>query len=209
MNEIYKQVWRGDLTEPGFYWLDAGVIDSHELRRKMIEISESFEGFMIFSMTRFDQKLSTRFHLDGGPTPGNILVLGYEPSKIKSRLFLADHPCAANDLHVDPKTLVSQAMYGREHELLPYVSEIPQPEEGRSYILFVNNSAELGVMHKAEMVGCSWERYGVINDNEPRMVNSIMLVPNDDSCSRYTKEDQEEYIATDAHAQYALTEKTK
>lgn len=165
MNEIYNKVWRGDLTEPGFYWHDAGVIDSHDLRRKMIEIGKSFKGFEVYSMMRFSQQNTTKFHLDGGPIP-NILVLGYEPSKVKSRLFLADHPCAANDLQVDPKALVSKAMFGKDEELKPYVTELPQPEEGHSYILFINNTTLLGVMHKAEIDK---------NPAEFRMVNSIML----------------------------------
>lgn len=190
MNEIYNKVWRGDLTEPGFYWHDAGVIDSHDLRRKMIEIGKSFKGFEVYSMMRFSQQNTTKFHLDGGPIP-NILVLGYEPSKVKSRLFLADHPCAANDLQVDPKALVSKAMFGKDEELKPYVTELPQPEEGHSYILFINNTTLLGVMHKAEIDK---------NPAEFRMVNSIMLAALDEAHARYTEEDLEEYINTDAHA---------
>lgn len=196
MREIHNKVLRHDLSEPGFYWLDAGVLDSHELRRKMIEISKTFKGFEIYSMSRFDQQNTTKFHLDGGPIP-NILVLGYEPSKVKSRLFLADHPCAANDIRVDPKALVTKAMFGKDEELQPYVTELPQPQEGHSYILFINNEAVLGVMHKAEI-----EK----NPAELRMVNSIMLASLEGDHSRYTDEDLEEYIATDAHAaEYRLT----
>ena len=190
MTEIYNEVLMHDLTEPGFYWLDAGVIDSHELRRKMIEISKCFAGFDVYSMMRFNQQNTTKFHLDGGPVP-NILVLGYEPSKVKSRLFLADHPCAANDLHVDPDTLVSKAMFGKDEELKPYVTELPQPKEGHSYILFINNDATLGVMHKAEIDK---------NPDEFRMVNSIMLASLDEGHPRYTEQDLEEYVLTDAHA---------
>jgi len=196
MNEIHNAVWRQDLTEPGFYWFDAGVVDSHQLRRKMIEISKVFTGLEVYSMSRFNQQNTTKFHLDGGPIP-NILVLGYEPSKVKSRLFLADHPCAANDLQVDPKALVSKAMFGKDEGLQPYVTELPQPEEGHSYILFINNDAVLGVMHKAEI-----EK----NPAEFRMVNSIMLAPLEGDQSRYTDEDLKEYITTDAHAaEYRLT----
>lgn len=196
IEQLCGKVRRHDLTEPGFYWLDCGVIDSHDLRRKMIEISKLFDGLEIYSMSRFDQQNTTKFHLDGGPIP-NILVLGYEPSKVKSRLFLADHPCAANDLQIDPTALVSKAMFGKDEELKPYITELPQPENGHSYILFINNTALLGVMHKAEV-----EK----NPAEFRMVNSIMLAALEDGHSRYNEEDLEEYITTDAHAaEYRLT----
>ena len=193
--ELVNKVWRDNLTEPGFYWFDAGVLDSHQLRSKMIELAQAFEGFTFLSMARFDQQEDTKFHLDGGP-PGNILILGYEPSKVKSRLYLADHPCAANDLRVDPKTLVSKAMFGDDDTIKLYVTELPQPEEGRSYILFINNSALLGVMHKAEIINP--------DPNERRIVNSIMLAaPHLGEPAGYTKEQQQEFIATDAISQKA------
>lgn len=195
MNDIFTQVWRHDLTQPGFYWLDVGVVDSHELRRKMIEIGESFAEFSFLSMARFDQQEETKYHLDGGP-PGNILMLGYEPSKVKSRLYLADHACAANDLKVDPKSLVSKAMFGNDDDVKLYVTELPQPIEGHSYILFINNSAVLGVMHKAEIVNP--------DANERRIVNSIMLAPLKPYwCIGYMKEDRDKFIGTEAISQKA------
>ena len=37
------------------------------------------------------------------PTAESMLVLGYEPSKVRSRLFLADYSRAANDLGITPQ----------------------------------------------------------------------------------------------------------
>ena len=40
--------------------------------------------FAYLSMARFDQQETTKFHLDGAPAE-SLLMLGYEPSKIRSR----------------------------------------------------------------------------------------------------------------------------
>jgi len=45
--------------------------------------------FTFRSLARFDQQETTKFHLDGAPEQ-SMLVLGYEPSRVQSRLPTAD-----------------------------------------------------------------------------------------------------------------------
>lgn len=170
MDDIYTQVWdRTGLKNPGYCLLDEGVVDSWKLRRRMVEVKQELSArtpFVFRSATRFNQQRTTKFHLDGGP-PQNILMLGYEPSQVKSRLFLADHARAARDLSRDISELVSATMFGNDALVQPYAVELPAFDERHSYILLINNSLETGVLHKAEMV--------TPDDSKQRVVNSAML----------------------------------
>ena len=166
LSKILAAVWRHSLSDPGYYLMDMGEIDSKTLRQKMVEIKQGLSLFGFRSMARFDQQNTTRFHQDGGPD-FNILMLGYEPSKVKSKLYIADHACAANDLNIRPSQLVIEAMIGKDGRLNNYISELPAFEENHSYILLVNNSKELGVLHKAVIES---------NPAESRIINSVMLI---------------------------------
>ena len=144
-----------------------------------INVRRTGKSFVFRSMARFDQQETTKFHLDGGPEQ-SMLMLGYEPSKVRSRLFLADYTRAAFDLGITPQQFLQDfnPMYRRGEELLArYVTELPQPADGHARILLVNNSSPpfaearthpLGVMHKAEIIAP--------DEAERRIVNSTMLV---------------------------------
>ena len=98
--QVFDLVWRFDFTAPGFAALDIGPgVGSHTLRSWMVDLkarlSEIGRGrglkpFAYRSMGRFDQQVTTKFHLDGAPAE-SLLMLGYEPSKVRSRLFLAHY----------------------------------------------------------------------------------------------------------------------
>jgi hypothetical protein len=147
-------------------------------------------------MARFDQQETTKFHLDGAPAE-SLLMLGYEPSKVRSRLFLADFSRAAFDLGITPAQFLTDfnPMYGKGEEVLGrYVTELPQPIEGHSRILLVNNSFlpftdartnPLGVMHKAIILP---------DDTERRIVNSTMLAVGGEEIG---VEKQEDFVTTD------------
>jgi hypothetical protein len=134
--------------------------------------------FVYRSLGRFDQQETTKFHLNGAPDQ-SLLVLGYEPSKVRSRLSLADYSLIAHDLGIEPKRFLDEVnpMYRKGEELLaPHVIELPQPEGGHARILLINNSSlpytearsnPLGVLHKAEIIDP--------DESERRIVNSIML----------------------------------
>ena len=172
--KVCDLVWRFDFTTPGFCLLDIGPgVNSHTLRSWMVGFKERLSEigvrrgrrpFLFRSMGRFDQQETTKFHLDGAPAE-SMLMLGYEPSKVRSRLFLADYTRAAFDLDITPQQFLQDfnPMYRKGEELLGrYVTELPQPAEGHARILLVNNSSlpfteartnSLGVMHKAEVIG--------------------------------------------------------
>lgn len=98
--KVFDFVWRFDFTAPGYCLLDIGPgVDSHSLRSWMVVLKERLSEvsvrrgrrpFLFRSMGRFDQQDTTKFHLDGAPNQ-SMLMLGYEPSKVRSRLFLADY----------------------------------------------------------------------------------------------------------------------
>jgi hypothetical protein len=203
--------WRFDLDGPGFCLLDAGPeIDSHSLRQAILTLKERLSDLcfrrtgrrLLFrSMARFDQQETTKFHLDGAPDQ-SMLMLGYEPSQVHSRLFLADYTRAAYDLGITPQQFLQDynPMYRRGEELLArYVTELPQPEPGHSRILLINNSSlpfteartnPLGVMHKAVIV--------TPNEAERRIVNSTMLVTEGEEIAA---DKQEEFVRTDKISQ--------
>jgi hypothetical protein len=209
--KVFDLVWRCDFTAPGFSLLDAGrEMDSHALRRWMVNLKEQLSEIgvrrggkkIVFrSMARFDQQETTKFHLDGAPSE-SMLMLGYEPSQVRSRLFLADYTHAAFDLGITPQQFLSEfnPMYRKGEELLATnVTELPQPEVGHARILLVNNSSlpfteartnSLGVMHKAIIV--------TPNEAERRIVNSTMLVTEGEEIGVDT---QEEFVRTDKISQ--------
>jgi hypothetical protein len=209
--KVFDLVWRFDFTTPGFCLLDIGPsVDSHLLRSWMVDLKEGLSevavrrgrrSFRFRSMGRFDQRETTKFHLDGAPAE-SMLMLGYEPSKVRSRLFLADYSRVAFDLDIAPQQFLQDfnPMYRRGEGLLcRYVTELPQPTEGHARILLINNSSlpfteartnQLGVMHKAEIVNPT--------ESERRIVNSTMVVTEGEENSL---EKQREFVTTDKISQ--------
>lgn len=209
---VFDLVWRFDFTAPGFAVLDIGPgVDSHTLRSWMVDlkrrlseisVSRGRGQFAYKSMARFDQQETTKFHLDGAPDQ-SMLMLGYEPSEVESRLFLADYTRTAFDLGITPQQFLSDfnPMYKKGEELLArYVTELPQPARGRSRILLVNNSSlpfteerknSLGVMHKAIIV--------TPDDTERRIVNSTMLAVGEGN--EIGEEQQRNFVTTDKISQ--------
>jgi hypothetical protein len=112
VEKVFDLVWRSDFTAPGFCLLDTGPgVDSHTLRSWMVELKNRLSDkcfkrtcmkLLYRSMARFDQQETTKFHLDGAPEQ-SMLMLGYEPSQVHSRLFLADYTHAAFDLGLTPQ----------------------------------------------------------------------------------------------------------
>jgi hypothetical protein len=204
---VYDLVWRFDFAAPGFCVLDAGPgVDSHTLRSWMVNLKQRLSAvgvrrggkpFVFRSMARFDQQETTKFHLDGAPHQ-SMLMLGYEPSKVRSRLFLADYTRAAFDLGIAPQQFLSafNPMYRQgEAWLGRYVTELPQPDESHARILLINNSAlpfteartnPLGVMHKAEIV--------TPTESERRSVNSTLLVTEGEEIGQ---DQQHDFLTTD------------
>jgi hypothetical protein len=184
---VFERVWRFDFTRPGFCLIDLGpALDSHALRALMLRLKDRLSElslgragrrFVVRSAGRFDQQETTKFHLDGAP-PHSLLLLGYEPSRVRSHLALADYTRCAFDLGITPQRFLEEhnPMFAPGERLLaPYATELPD-EAARARLLLINNSTlpfapgasnPLGVMHKAEVVNPT--------PSERRVVNSVML----------------------------------
>jgi hypothetical protein len=210
--KVYDLAWRFDFAAPGFCSLDTGLgVDSHTLRSWMVELKGRLSEvsvrrgglpFVFGWLARFDQQETTKFHRDGAPEQ-SLLMLGYEPSGVGSRLFLANYARAAYDLDVTPQQFLDEynPMYRRGEELLGrYVTELPPPPEGHARILVVNNSSlpftecrtnPLGVMHKAIIVRP--------NEAERRIVNSTMLTVGDQE--EIGQEQVQVFVTTDKISQ--------
>jgi hypothetical protein len=137
------------------------------------------------SMARFDQQVTTKFHLDGGPDE-SLLMLGYESSQVQSQLAMADFTMAAMKLGITPAQFVidHNPMFTAGASLLePYVTGLTDFDPAAAHILVINNSCRpvdragknlLGVMHQA-----------IIPHPDPsrtRVVNSTMMRLSDDPC---------------------------
>lgn len=129
----------------------------------MVELVAAFgeaigTPFVAERLGRFDQQVTTKFHRDGAPEE-SLLVLGYEPSSIQSRFFLADACRAARDAGVGVNAFLSanNPMFPSGERLLgPYVQELLVPRDTGA-IVVVNNSLFpddaptphlLGLLHK-------------------------------------------------------------
>jgi hypothetical protein len=204
--KVFDLAWRFDFTAPGFCLLDPGPrVDSHTLRSWMVDLKERLSEvgvrrgrppFIFRSMARFDQQETTKFHLDGAPAE-SMLILGYEPSRVYSRLFLADYTHAAFDLGITPHQFLQDfnPMYRKGEDLLGrYFTELSLFGVDHARILVVNNSSlpftedrtnSLGVMHKAIIV--------TPDEAERRIVNSTMLVTEGEEIG---VEKREEFVRT-------------
>jgi hypothetical protein len=125
--------------------------------------------------------VSTRFHRDGA-APGSLLLLGYEPSRVVSRFFVADAARAAEaaGLGVNAFLAASNPLTTTGEAALAGVStEVSWPAD-RGAIVVVNNSLfpdgepgrPLGLLHR-----------GVIDHPDPtatRVINSLGAMPADE-----------------------------
>ncbi len=212
---IFDAVWRFDFAFPGFCLLDLGAeVNSQALRVGMIRLKERLGEiaarrlgvrFRCRSHGRFDQQETTRFHLDGAPEQ-SLLMLGYEPSSVVSRLSLADYTRCAFDLAIEPRRFLNDfnPMFRKGVELLDrYVTTLPEIDGRHSYLLLINNSSlpyddsrtnPLGVLHKAEVPHPS--------ESQRRIVNSLMLETTSDSDPDEIEQTQQQaFLATDAISQ--------
>jgi hypothetical protein len=186
--EVLWRVCRTTLDSPGFAVLDLGPTSNpRDFRSLLVRLCAALgrvygEGFgqllLLRSVDRFDQQVTTEFHLDGGPEE-SVLVLGYEPTAVASRLFLADYTQAALNRGVTPQEFLARfnpaVGQGRE-ELKGYTTEVAGLHQQHYRVVVINNSSlplegcdrgMLGVLHRAVIVNP--------RPDEARVVNSIAL----------------------------------
>jgi len=169
---IFRQVLRTDLDRPGFAHFRLGrtgeAAQFYELLRRLgtelaVRYARDFaRELTLFEQGSFDQQVSTHPHRDGAPDE-SLLLLGYEPTTVSSRVFALDYTRAALDRGLSPRefldvfnplTLAGQTI------LEPYRLEVDfRPEEFQ--ILAFNNGAVswdrrhtgmLGVLHQADIL---------------------------------------------------------
>lgn len=150
--EVFRRVWRSSTAAPGFavVVLDSPV-SSRELRRAMWELVEPFPvRFAPERLGRFDQQVSSKFHRDGAPDL-SLLLLGYEPTTVRSRVFVADAATAARQAGIGVREFLAafNPMFpAGEDKLRPFVTDLDVPTAA-AHIVAVNNSVELGLLHRA------------------------------------------------------------
>lgn len=186
---VFHDVFRLDFDAPGFALLTFGAdTKPRDIRALMVDLKSKLSLLLTargggplhyLSMGRFDQQATTKFHLDGAPAE-SVLMLGYEPSVVRSRLFIADYSKCAHDHSMNPRTYLNDfnPMFTSGATMLNgYITELQSFDHSRFNVLLINNSSAdyqkgmQGVMHKAEIVSPDPDR--------TRIVNSTMTFVND------------------------------
>jgi hypothetical protein len=185
---VFELVWRRDFCRPGvaLIGLPAGV-DSCALRLFMVTLKRALaervqrvtgRHLVYLSMGRFDQQVTTKFHIDGAPDE-SFLMLGYEPSEVGSTLAIADYTRAAHERGITPRTLVTDfnPMYAAGEKMLQgHIRHLTEFDPALPHVLLLNNSCLpwredqsnfLGVMHQATIPEPRTDK--------SRVVNSTML----------------------------------
>ena len=182
---VYNRVFRTDFTQPGFALINLGPDCGSETQRQlMIDLKNEFDRLerkhrgheLVYqSLTRFDQQVTTRPHRDGGPDE-SILMLGYEPTLIESRLEMSDYSKCANNLGMTPAEFLDQfnPMFpDGQNRLAAYTTPIDDFDNKSFQIMIINNSMNRlgdglqGVLHTAMIINP--------NPDLRRIINSTMI----------------------------------
>ncbi|WP_016989573.1 hypothetical protein [Flavobacterium sp. ACAM 123] len=180
-----NNVFRKDTDKPGFVHLDFGKqIGSNQLRTIMVELKTElskctitrFDKRLAYQwLGRFDQQVSTPFHLDNAGDQ-SFLMLGYEPSEIQSKLYLADYHKFSRESEAalkDDAVRFNPIIKEDESALKPYISEVSPFDKDSYKIVLINNSNSksnretLGVFHMASIIEQDLSK--------SRVINSMML----------------------------------
>lgn len=205
---VAERVLRNDFKASGFACLVLeGSVDSFQLRQLMVSLKEALSDYFekrwgqvlgYYSLCRFDQKKTTRLHLDGGPSC-SFLMLGYEPSQVISRFQIADFSRLADDEGTTPREFLDlrNPMFNEEARLAlqPHTFEIADWDDSKPRIVIINNGSlppssplpALGVLHGAVI-----DR--VPEEASARIINSTMFVPQ--SVSSAPAESIETFLST-------------
>lgn len=188
-DKVFEQVFRTEISRPGFIILVLPAdTESRDLRQSMVDLKCRLsdlhqtcwgESLEYLSLGRFDQQNSTKLHLDGAPER-SFLMLGYEPTTVRSEFHIADFSRCAHDLGLSPPEFLRlhNPMFSNGAELLKdYVTTLSAWQEDRPRIVLINNSsaepgtpgATYGVLHGASIPAP--------NPQATRVINSTMMAP--------------------------------
>jgi len=205
-NSVYHSVFRTEFTQPGFALINLGPdYGSESQRQLMIDLKNEFDRLerrypgreLVYqSLTRFDQQVTTKPHRDGGPDE-SILMLGYEPSRIESRVELSDYSKCAHHLDVTPAEFLDQfnPMFpDGQNRLSGYTTPIDDFDHTSFQILLINNSMRqlgeglVGVLHTATIINP--------NPDFKRVINSTMIASIPQGCGEGVSVDQKNDFVT-------------
>lgn len=208
IDKIYSSVFRKNHEESGFIILTfEKPMNSKILRKYMVQIKESLckkcqadfhEKLDFYWLGRFNHQNTTPYHRDNAPKD-SFLMLGYEPTKVESKLSFADYHqlITNNNIPVDKYYELYNPLFKKGVELLkPYITEIETFDKEAYKIVLMNNSdltskKTCGVLHKAEIPEKDF--------SQPRILNSIMLYLKPmNQPSIKTKEEEIEFLETNA-----------
>ncbi|WP_299710424.1 hypothetical protein [uncultured Tenacibaculum sp.] len=184
LEKIFSSIFRDNYNDYGFIVISfERNINSSILRKHMVDIKKGLSEKCVHKFTkeldyfwlgRFDQQNTTKFHRDNAPSD-SFLMLGYEPSKIKSKLSFADYHQLISDknIPVDKYYELHNPIFKDGETLLqPYIQEIENFNNNTFQIVLLNNSdlnsnKTFGVLHKAEIIEQDL--------HQTRVINSMML----------------------------------
>lgn len=182
---LFREVIRDATDSPGFYYKDLGRdMDSKSFRKVMVELKERLsehckrtinKQLNYHWMSRGNHRNSSKFHIDSA-TDHSILMLGYEPTTVESKVLLADYTKYLEDKGLSAQEYFSNGLNGtyapNDDELQLYVSELsPFPKEHYRLVV-INNSRSFGqktygIFHRGEV-------YENFNQSD-RVVDALMI----------------------------------
>ncbi len=209
---MFRQACRLNFEQAGFALAQLGTDgDSRRLRQWMLDILDSLtecsreqsgRELLALSMSRFNQQATTKPHRDGGPAE-SLLLLGYEPTPIDSRLSIADYSRCAFDLGLTPTEFLDRhnPMFPAAGDLLKeYTIPVSEFDPRQYQILLINNSSAdfdppdprwQGVLHQATIPHP--------REDAVRAVNSVQLTPAGSSgLVPMTDAEREQFLTDDA-----------
>ena len=167
---IYKSVFRNSTKQTGFYYQDFGTkMDSKTFRQKMVELKNGLSKICNIRINkrpnyqglgRFNQQHSSRLHRDSAQEH-TFLMLGYEPTKVQSKVFIADYT-----KYIENHNLSIAAFFGGVQDvntiendslLDSYITELKPFPKNHYRLVILNNSKSFkektfGVFHRGEIL---------------------------------------------------------
>ncbi len=185
VNNIYKEVFRQSTINSGFCYFDFGKeIDSKSFRQIMVNLKKSLsetcktklnKKLIYQSIGRFNHQNTSRFHRDTAENH-SFLMLGYEPTKVDSKVYVADYSKYI-EVHNIPllnyfENDESTNTIGNYDCLEPYITELNPFYKNHFRLLILNNSKSFtektyGVFHRGEIPNKV--------EQENRVLNYMML----------------------------------
>ncbi len=207
VNNIYKEVFRQSTINSGFCYFDFGKeIDSESFRQIMVNLKKSIsetcktklnKKLIYQSIGRFNHQNTSRFHRDTAENH-SFLMLGYEPTKVDSKVYVADYSKyievhnipLLNYFENDESTNTIENYDGLE----PYITELNPFYKNHFRLLILNNSKSFtektyGVFHRGEIPNEV--------EQENRVLNYMMLHLSDKLVEeKYSNEIVNDFIST-------------